>query len=414
MVGRVTADRPQSLDLTQAPNDELMTTLVAIALAMLSPWASPQAHGERLYAQTANGLQVYDAATGEHLQSTYFPSLINNKGLVYDDGRLYTMNQNLLIWRDYMVEVHPATSRYSEIGGTGMSIGWADVSLLRDPTSDQYYVVAASEVYRADMDSGKLTYLSRIEQGVAIITALAIDSQGEVFCVSPPSVYYPKAAIYNLRLDSGKLTRVGDLDQTPILFTTLAFDREDRLWGAGFGPYTQQVYRLYRIDLETFEFHSTFPLSEGAPWAAAIAFGPAPEVATFCDGKTSPQGCTPKIAWKGLPSASAHFGFEVSCTEVVSESPGFLMLGLGGQADLPFQGGTLCVGEPILRTTPQTSGGSGACTGAWSLDVNAWLFQQHPMEPGDRFTCQWWGRDPGLSGRNSAQLSDALEVVLLP
>jgi len=90
------------------------------------------------------------------------------------------------------------------------------------------------------------------------------------------------------------------------------------------------------------------------------------------------------------------------------------MLGLGGQASVPFQGGTLCVAEPTLRTTPQVSGPDDGCASSWSLDVNTWLFANHPMDPGDRFTCQWWGRDPGLTGPESSQLSDALEVVLLP
>ncbi|HVS20058.1 MAG TPA: hypothetical protein VMT18_15750, partial [Planctomycetota bacterium] len=221
-------------------------------------------------------------------------------------------------------------------------------------------------------------------------------------------------ALYRIALETGRLDRIGDLDPTPVLFTTLAFDSRGSLWGAGFGPFTQQVYRLYRIDLETLQFHSTIQFSEEYPWASAIAFGPKPDVTTYCEPKTNSQGCTPAISWKGHPSASAHVGFQLSCSQVVPDSPGFLMLGLGGQADLPFQGGTLCVGEPIVRTTPQTSGGSAGCDGSWSLDVNTWLFKQHPMDPGDRFTCQWWGRDPGLTGPDSAQLSDALEVVLLP
>jgi len=391
----------------------ILSTLFASAL--LASWSPATGGDEWLYAQTGNGLQVYDVETGEHLQSSYFPSLFLNRGLVYDNGRLYMMNQNLPFWRDFMVEIHPATSRYAEIGKTGLSINWSHVSLVRDPTTNNYYVQAAYEIYEADMDTGELTFLNRIEQDVAIITAIAINSRGEVYGVSPGSpVYYPKAALYRLRLDSGKLDRVGDLDPTPILFKTLAFDSQDRLWGAGFGPFTQQQHRLYRIDLDTLEFHSTFPFSPEFPGAVAIAFGPKPDVTTYCEPKTNSAGCAPSIAWKGHPSASAHFGFQVSCSQVVADSPGFLMLGFGGQASLPFQGGTLCVAEPIVRTTPQTSGGSAGCDGSWSLDVNTWLSTQYPLDPGDRFTCQWWGRDPGLAGPESSQLSDALEVVLLP
>lgn len=386
--------------------------LLSFTLCVSLP--AQQGSKEWLYAQTGNGLQVYDPETGEHLQSSYIPSLINNRGLVYDSGRLYMMNQNLLIWRDFMVELHPATSRYTEVGKTGLSIKWADVSLVRDPTTDKYYVQAADETYEADIETGKLTYLSRLEQGVTIIAAIAINSRGQVYGYSTPNIWHLRPAIYSVDLHTGKLDLVGDLDSQVILFATLAFDSQDRLWGSGSGPFAQQFHRLYRIDLDTLELHSTFPFAESFPSASAIAFGPKPDVTTYCEPKANSQGCAPTIAWKGHPSASAHFGFDVSCTKVVADSPGFLMLGFGGQASLPFQGGTLCLAEPIVRTTPQTSGGSAGCDGSWSLDVNAWLFTNHPLAPGDRFDCQWWGRDPGLSGRSSGQLSDALEVVLLP
>jgi hypothetical protein len=385
-----------------------------LATAILASTQAAQGPSEWLYAQTGNGLQVYDPGTGEHLQSSYLPALINNRGLVYDGGRLFMMNQNLQVLPDFMIELHPATSRYTEIGKTGLSISWGSVSLARDPTNGKYYVQAASEIYEADMSTGKLNYQGRIEQGVAIITAIAINSKGEVYGISPPSVYYPNAAVYRLSLSSGTLDRIGDLPSTPLLFVALAFDAQDRLWGSGYGPFGQQNHRLYRIDLETFELHATISFPKEFPGVSAIAFGPKPDVTTYCEPKTNSAGCAPTITWKGHPSASAHFGFDVRAAQIAPDSAGFLMLGFGGQASIPFQGGTLCVAEPILRTTPHSSGGSDACTGSWSLDVNTWLFTHHPLDPGDRFTCQWWGRDPGLTGRDSSQLSDALEVVLLP
>jgi hypothetical protein len=389
--------------------------LTSIVASLLLASTSTTSEGkEWLYAQTGNGLQVYDPESGELLQSSYIPTLISNRGLVYDEGRLYTLNVNLVIWRDFLVEVHPATSRYVEIGKSGLSLSAGNVSLVRDPTTDRYYVHANDLIYEANVGTGALTYMSRLEKDVAIITAIAINSKGEVSGASPPSIHYPKSALYRIRLESGRLDRIGDLDPTPILFKTLAFDSQDRLWGAGFGPLTSQVYRLYRIDLDTLEFHSTFPFSDEIPWASAIAFGPKPDVTSYCEPKTNSAGCAPAIGWKGHPSASAHFGFEVLATQIVPESPGFLMLGFGGQVSVPFQGGTLCVAEPTLRTTPQVSGSEAGCSATWSLDVNTWLFGNHPLAPGDRFTCQWWGRDPGLIGPESSQLSDALEVVLLP
>jgi hypothetical protein len=386
--------------------------LLAFAISAFMP--EPQDGKEWLYAQTGNGLQIYDPETEAHLQSSYFPSLVNSRGLVYDSGRLYMMNQNGVFLRDFMVELHPATSRYIEVGKTNFSLTAGYAGLMRDPVTDRYYVQANDTIYEADMSTGELTYHSQLQPNVAIITAIAINSLGETYGASPPSIYYPKAALYRLRLESGQLDRVGDLQPIPIQFVTLTFDSQDRLWGAGFGPASFREHRLYRIDLGTFELHATFPFAASFPNVSAIAFGPKPDVTTYCAPKPNSAGCTPTIGWKGHPSASAHFGFEVRATQVVPDSPGFLMLGFGGQASVPFQGGTLCVAEPTLRTTPQVSGAEAGCSAAWSLDVNTWLLGNHPLAPGDRFTCQWWGRDPGLIGPESSQLSDALEVVLLP
>ena len=397
----------------------ILSTL--LASAVLGSWSPATCGDEWLYAQTGNGLQVYDPETGEHLQSWYIPSLINNRGLVYDGGRLYMLNQNLLIWRDFMVELHPATADYVELGKTGFSIGWGDVSLVRDPTTDTYYVLAASEIYEVDITTGKHTYLGRLQQhGVTIITAIAIDSRGEVIGYGAPSLWYPKAAFYSVDIGSGRLERLGDLKGNPLLFTALAFHSQGRLWGAGIGPFSFQDYRLHRIDIETFELIKTFSFPEEWPSVSAIAFGPKPDVTTYCEAKTNSQGCAPSIDWKGHPSASAHFGFEVSCSQIVPDSPGFLMLGFGGQASLPFQGGTLCLAGALTRTPGQNSGGSlppgSDCTGTYAFDFNAWVSAGSDPNLGALSTvyCQYWYRDPGFLPPNASGLSAGLAFLICP
>jgi hypothetical protein len=388
----------------------LTMAFACLALATLS-----YAQDEWLYAQTGNGLQVYDPQTGEHLQSDYFPGLYGGAGLIYDGGRLYMMSQNASAAPEHVVEIHPATSTWELIGNTGLNVPWAIAGLTLDPTTGEHYLIDyAGGIYEVDVDSGLVSFLVRMEAKVTIITAIAIDSHGVAYGFGTPSIWYHRPAMYRVDLQTGELERIGDIPGNPFHFTTLTFDSQDRLWGAGIGLWSNQDFRIYRIDLETLELHSTIALPEEWPSVHAIAFGPKPDVATYCESKTNSQGCAPSIGWKGHPSATANLGFSVSCTEVVGDAPGFLMLGFGGQASVPFQGGTLCLADPIERTPPQTSVGSGGCSGAWSLDVNTWLFSKFPLDPGARFTCQWWGRDPGLSGPMSSQLSDALEVVLLP
>jgi hypothetical protein len=86
-------------------------------------------------------------------------------------------------------------------------------------------------------------------------------------------------------------------------------------------------------------------------------------------------------------------------------------------ASTPFQGGTLCIQAPILRTPGQNSGGSTSgndCTGAYSFDMNAWI--QSGVDPSlvvgaDVFT-QYRSRDP--QSTSSSSLSNAVRFVVNP
>ena len=178
---------------------------------------------------------------------------------------------------------------------------------------------------------------------------------------------------------------------------------------------SQFTFRLVKIDVDTLEVTVAFELPDGAQ---GIAFGPAPEVEVYCSSKPNSAGCLPAIDWTGHPSAWAHIGFEVTATNVRNQSPGFLVVGLNGRASMPFHGGTACVAGPWMFALPVDAGGSAPpvvdCTGTWTTDLNTWLYQNLPLRAGTELACQWWGRDPGLSGPDAAQLSDGLLLTLLP
>jgi hypothetical protein len=86
------------------------------------------------------------------------------------------------------------------------------------------------------------------------------------------------------------------------------------------------------------------------------------------------------------------------------------------------RGGCRAVRDGRLGTG-QNSGGPTApdCLGTWSIDMNA--FAQSTTTPlpdpalrvaGTFVNCPWWGRDPGYSPPNDAQLSNALEYCVGP
>lgn len=390
-----------------------MNHLILTLAILFNPLPSPQ---ERMYVVNGGALLTVDPGSGEWLTLTPLGAS-GMAGLLFENWRLYSIVQSIEIERDWLMEIHPASATGIEVGKTGKSQADGAYSVVRDPTTGLHYVSAGQFLYQLNLETGVIRYITRVEPKTAIINAVAVNSKGEAYAATSASIYHANPALFRIDLDTGELDWVGDFPLFTVDFTALAFDANDTLWGSGAGYLSFIDHRMYTIDVKTLELTSPWPFP--MPFGArGIAFGPAPEVESFCEAKTSSAGCAPAIGWSGYPSATAHLGFDVNCAGVVNQSPGFLMLGLGGRANDPFEGGTLCVAAPILRTTPTTSGGSPAgtldCTGSWRLDVNTWLFVNHPMAPGESFTCQWWGRDPGLTGPASSQLSDALEALLFP
>jgi len=145
---------------------------------------------------------------------------------------------------------------------------------------------------------------------------------------------------------------------------------------------------------------------------------------SYCTAKTTSIGCTPSIAASGTPSASSGSGFVVRATGMISNKTCLLIYGVHGRASVPFQGGILCVGQPLKRGPVTSTLGNPPpddCSGAPSIDMNlfaAGALGGSPLAelraPGTKVDCQWWGRDPGFAAPNNTQLSDALEYLVGP
>jgi hypothetical protein len=145
----------------------------------------------------------------------------------------------------------------------------------------------------------------------------------------------------------------------------------------------------------------------------------------YCTAKTTSTGCVPGTSFTGMPSASASSGFVVRCTQARNQKNGLLFYGVSGSAALPFQGGTMCVAAPQLRSPIQSSGGHALpvddCSGAFSIDMNAYAAGALGGSPlpalqvaGTAVCCQFWGRDPGFAPPQNTMLSNALRYVVLP
>lgn len=133
---------------------------------------------------------------------------------------------------------------------------------------------------------------------------------------------------------------------------------------------------------------------------------------TYCQGKVNSAGCLPLIATSGTAKASGSGAFTISATKIVAQKSGLLFYGFA-PANLPFQGGTLCVDPPTRRTPTQNSGSSGTgCTGTFTMNFNAWI-QSHvdpQLVAGQEVYAQYFFRDVG----SSAGFSNAVSFTINP
>ena len=142
-----------------------------------------------------------------------------------------------------------------------------------------------------------------------------------------------------------------------------------------------------------------------------------PSLHIYCAAKLNSCGILTSIGSSGTQSTAAASGYVISTSGAKGLKPGLLLYSTSGRANMPFDGGVLCVAAPVRRSTllVDTSGSAGLCNGVLKLDMNAFTWGAlggTPAPglriPGTRVDCQFWGRDsPGRS-----LLSNALEYFV--
>jgi hypothetical protein len=143
-------------------------------------------------------------------------------------------------------------------------------------------------------------------------------------------------------------------------------------------------------------------------------------VTTYCTAKTASNGCTPSIASTGAPSASAGSGFMVTTSHVISNKNGVHFYSTNGIQGVPFQGGYLCMHQPIHRLPVQNSGSAGTACGTASnsgslvSDFNVKIFSgtDPNLVAGANVAIQGWYRDP--ASPSTTGLGNAQSFTICP
>jgi hypothetical protein len=120
---------------------------------------------------------------------------------------------------------------------------------------------------------------------------------------------------------------------------------------------------------------------------------------SYCTAKTNSQGCVPELSAQGTPTLSGPDDFVVSVGDAINNKPGLFLWGKKAQLDFVF-GSVICVGPPLIRTPPSTTGGTAGpddCTGTMSFAFTHDYMAQQGIQIGDDVHVQAWYRDPAQS-----------------
>lgn len=143
-------------------------------------------------------------------------------------------------------------------------------------------------------------------------------------------------------------------------------------------------------------------------------------VVEYCTAKTASNGCVPDISSAGVPSASQATGFVVTTSKVFKNKNGVHFYSTNGTQGVPFQGGFLCMKQPIKRLPVQNSGSSGpACgtdtaSGSFVTDFNTVIAggTNPALVAGALVAIQAWYRDP--ASPSTTGLSEARSFTICP
>ncbi|HTF89058.1 MAG TPA: integrin alpha [Planctomycetota bacterium] len=132
------------------------------------------------------------------------------------------------------------------------------------------------------------------------------------------------------------------------------------------------------------------------------------------NGWSNSLGCFPLLDWSTASSLSVGAEPRVTATKLIPNTVGLFLWG-STQANLPFNGQSLCVGPPVSRTPAAATGGTnGTCTGSTSFTFPRSLLLSHGLTVGSQLVVQSWSRDQGFPAPQNRSLTSGVAFTLWP
>jgi hypothetical protein len=157
--------------------------------------------------------------------------------------------------------------------------------------------------------------------------------------------------------------------------------------------------------------------SSGFNPGAAFVYSPCPlPPIVYCTAKQNSQGCLPTVGTVGSASVTGAAHFVLTARNLINQQDSTLLLSLLA-AQVPFHGGTLCVGRPAYRARPRSTAGSSSgadCSGTREFKFSQDLLERLGLRAGDTTYAQFLYRDPGFAAPDDLGLTDAVRVTWCP
>ncbi len=422
--------------------------LAATLSLLLLCLAAPARAGSTLYAigngPGLSGLYTLDPLTGAATLEWDLPGVyLYAGGLAYDASTdtLYAVGATVAdSGTSRLFSINRHTGVMTVFPGMSPTLNLTSGGLAIHPLTGVLYATGtngfqSTALFTIDKQSGVPTLVGQNGGQCCVVPfgfnmdGLGFRADGTLFAngmtLSTPPINGAYSYLYTIDLASGLATAIGCHGVNvgrQLIYSGLAFDDNGVLFSLG--SISASAGGLYSVDpatgAATVIGNTLLPIGVDG----ALVFVPDGPPAPYCTAKLNSLGCTPAIAYSGVPSATPGSGFSVSTTGVINNKPGLYLYSDGGRAASPFSGGLLCVGAPLKRALPMNSGGHlppNDCSGVYMLDFNAFAVgalggtpATYLAVPGTRINVQAWGRDNGFAAPNNTTLSNALEFFVGP